>query len=524
MTSIQTDIIRLSATELAARIREGDISAREAVEAHISRIEAVNPKLNAVVFPLFDEARAAAQAADEARAHGAALGPLHGVPITIKDQFLVRGTPTTWGLKHRAGHRAAGDGPLVGRLRAAGAIILGKTNIPQLLFYAESDNALYGRANNPWNLDRTPGGSSGGEGAIIAAGGSALGLGGDIGGSLRVPAHFCGIATLKPTERRYTGLDNALELDTGQEGIIAMTGPLARTVADVRLAMSIFTAPGLEAVDPLIPPVPWRDPAQVQVAGLRVAMYADDGFFPASPGVRRAVREAAEALRDAGVTVEEWTPPDVPTGMALFVALLGADAGVGFRRTLNGEKPTPQIAALFQAAQLPKTVRPAVMRLLEASGRKHEAMMVKHVRPYSTDGYWQLLAQRARYRAQFLGSLSAGRYDAILCPPHALPALTHGATTKVPLAASYSMIYNLLGMPGGVAPVTRVRADEESDRPASRDPVERMALRVERGSAGLPLGVQVVARHWREDLVLALMAAIEARVRANADFPAWPPL
>lgn len=524
MTSIQTDIIHMSATELAGHIRAGDISASDAVEAHLARIAEVNPKLNAVVFPLYDQAREAAKAADAARARGDALGPLHGVPITIKDQFLVKDTPTTWGLKHRATHRAKADGPLVGRLRAAGAIILGKTNIPQLLFYAESDNALYGRANNPWNLDRTPGGSSGGEGAIITAGGSALGLGGDIGGSLRVPAHFCGISTLKPTERRYTGLDNALELDNGQEGIIAMTGPMARSVADVRLAMEMFTAPGLENVDPLIPPVPWRDPAQVQVSGLRVAMYADDGFFPASPGVRRAVQEAAAALRDAGATVEEWSPPDVPTGMALFVALLGADAGVGFKRTLRGEKPTPQIAALFQAANLPNSVRPTVMRLLESSGQKRDAMMVKHIKPYSTDGYWQLLMQRAAYRARFLEALGAERFDAIICPPHALPALTHGATTKVPLAASYSMIYNLLGMPGGVVPVTRVRPDETSDRAHSRDAVEKMALRVEQGSAGLPLGVQVVARHWRDDMVLALMSAIEARVRTQSDFPAWPPI
>ena len=130
------------------------------------------------------------------------MGPLHGVPITIKDQFLVAGTPTTWGLPNQAGHRAEEDGPLVQRWRQAGAIILGKTNVPQLLYYAESDNPLYGRANNPWNLARTPGGSSGGEGAIIAAGGSPIGMGGDIGGSLRIPAHFCGLTTLKPTSGR----------------------------------------------------------------------------------------------------------------------------------------------------------------------------------------------------------------------------------------------------------------------------------------------------------------------------------
>jgi len=191
------DLTTLTASELAERIRAGDLSSQEVVEAHIRRIDAVNPRLNAVVVPLFDQARAQAKAADAARAQGQPLGPLHGVPVTIKEQYLVK------------------------RWRAAGAIILGKTNIAQLLRYYEADNPVYGRSNNPWNLDRTPGGSSGGEAAIIAAGGSPLGLGGDFGGSLRVPAHFCGLTTLKPTTALLSNLDNPAHLAvTGQEAIV----------------------------------------------------------------------------------------------------------------------------------------------------------------------------------------------------------------------------------------------------------------------------------------------------------------
>lgn len=186
----------LSATELARRIKAGEVSAVEVVDAHIRRIEAVNPKLNAVVVPLYEQARAQAAAADAAQARGDALGALHGVPVTIKECCHVAGTPSTAGLTGQMNHRADRDGPLVSRLRTAGAIVLGKTNVPQLLLYYESDNPVYGRTNNPWNLERSPGGSSGGEGAIIAAGGSPLAGGccarcdGRVGGALRTQPDY----------------------------------------------------------------------------------------------------------------------------------------------------------------------------------------------------------------------------------------------------------------------------------------------------------------------------------------------
>ena len=286
-------LTRASATELAGLIRRGDVSAREVVDAHIARIEAVNPQLNAVVFPMFEEARAAAEAADAARSRGDPMGVLHGVPMTLKDQHLVAGTPTTLGLPSRRGHRAAADGPCVARLRAAGAIFLGKTNVGQVLFSYESDNPLFGRSSNPWSLDRSPGGSSGGEAAIVAAGGSALGFGADLGGSVRVPAHFCGVHSLKPTAARLTNLDTPEGIFCEQETIPAQPGPIARHVGDLELAMSVVAAPGMDRLDPSVPAVPWRESHGVE--GLHVGWYEDDGAFRPSPAVRRAVRDAAAA-------------------------------------------------------------------------------------------------------------------------------------------------------------------------------------------------------------------------------------
>lgn len=508
------------AAELARLIAAGHVSASEAVNRHIERIEEVNPKINAVVWPMFDRARAEAVNADAAVKTGASRGPLLGVPMTIKDQFQVEDAPSTWGLPSRAGQVSKQDGPLVKRLRDAGAIVLGITNVPQLLIYHESDNPVYGTSKNPWNTARVPGGSSGGEGAIIAAGGSSLGLGADIGGSIRIPAHFCGVHGIKPTSRRLTGLDNPRFFDSGLEAILHQPGPLARHVDDLELAMSVLAAPGQGAFDYSIPPVAWPDPRQVDVSKLRVAMYSDDGFFAASPSVRRAVDAAAEALRAEGAAVETWKPRRVEDAIRIFYGLLGGDGGRAVKRTLGSNPTTRQIKGLLQVVDMPNAVRPGVVAGLEAAGQARLAFLMRNLRPYSADQYWRLVEERNVYQREFHDSLDTGGFDAVLCPPHALAALTHGASYYLGPAASYSMLYNLLGLPAGVVAVTRARAGEESDRPASRDVVEKTAREVEEGSAGLPLGVQVAARPWREDIVLALMSAIERRLEVTETYPA----
>ena len=207
----------------------------------------------------------------------------------------------------------------------------------ELLFYQEGDNPLFGRTNNPWDLERTSGGGSGGEGAIIAAGGSPLGLAADIGGSIRTPAHFCGIQGLRPTSGRLTNLDSPPELFfPGMDAVVLDPGPMARTVADLELAMQVLAAPGLEKVDPKIPPVPWPDPHAVSIEGLRIGVFEDDGYWPASPALRRAMREAAEILTERGAIVEPFADPDPEAATRFYFSFLCADGVRWPKKLLKG--------------------------------------------------------------------------------------------------------------------------------------------------------------------------------------------
>lgn len=515
----------LSASEIARRIAAGRLSSQEVIEAHIRRIEVVNPRLNAVVVPLFEQARAEARRADRLREQGTLLGLLHGVPITLKEQYMVSGTPTTVGLLSYKSKVMEREGPLVTRLRQAGAIILGKTNASQLLLSLSGtcENPVYGRTNNPWDLARAPGGSSGGEAAIIAAGGSPLGLGADAGGSIRVPAHFCGLYSLLPTARRLTNLDTAPYADVaGQEAILAQPCPLARSVQDLRLAMGVLAAPGLNAFDPSVPPVSWPDPTAVSLPGLRIGMYTENGVFSVAPAVRRAVEEAAQILRARGAIVESWNPPDVAEAVRLFVGLRGADGFATSKRLLRGNPSERRIRFNLRMASLPGAVRAPLADLLRRSGQAHLATSLQSLRgAVSVDQYWQLVEERNQYRQRFLAALDAERFDALLCPPYALPAPPHDSpgTLNATHAGSDSLLYTLLGLPAGVAPITRVHPGEESERRVGNDLVERAARAVEMNSAGLPIGVQVVARPWREDIVLALMEALEEH--RGASLPIW---
>jgi fatty acid amide hydrolase len=520
-----TAITSLTATEIAQKIKASELSAREVVDAHIQRIEQVNTRLNAVVIPLFDQARKEADAADTAQRQGDVLGPLHGVPITIKEQFLVKDTATTFGVLNLKNHRATEDGPLVKRLREAGAIILGKTNTGQLLMYIESDNPVYGRTNNPWSLERSPGGSSGGEAAIIAAGGSPLGLGADFGGSIREPSHFCAIQGLKPTAWRLTKFDIRPGIFSGgQEGIVPQPGPMARSVADLALAMSILAAPGLERIDSSVPPVPWPTFDKVAMRGMRIAMYTDDSYFTASPAIRRVVTEAAEALRAAGAEVESWMPPDVNEAMRLFFSIASADAANALKRALGPDKPMPQIRAILQGSSIPKPLRRFVAAIMQIAGQTRMSRIARQTGARSAESYWKLIEDLGIYRLRFYKALDSGRFDAIICPPTSLPAVLHGSTTTLLDFDSYARLYNVLGMPAGVVAAGCVRAGEESDRSPNKDRVERTAEEVEMGSTGLPVGVQVVARHWREDIVLAVMSALEGHFRTQPDYPGQPPI
>lgn len=522
-TRADQELVYQNAVELARLIAAGEVSAREVVEAHIERVEAVNPKLNAVVVPRFKEARREAEAVDADRARGAALGPLAGVPITVKECFYIAGTQATIGIGRFAGKKSTSDSPQAARLRSAGAVVLGKTNIPQGMLMHETDNPVYGRTNNPWNLDRGPGGSSGGEAAIVAAGGSALGLGNDLGGSIRQPAHSCGLYGLKPTTGRLSNVDSFDNL-RGMEAVGVQPGPLARSVDDIELAYRLLATPGWEAVDYQTPPVPVGDSQRLAIDRLRIGYWADDRYFCPAPAVRRAVARAVDALRAAGATVEAIDPPDMRQAMALYLGLISADGGADLKTLIGPSERDWRVKRLERLGGIPRTLRPPLIAALRIAGQESLAELLRDTGLRSGKEVWRLTHERRLYIQGFMNRLRDERIDAWITPVHPLPALTHGSTAWLATAGSYCMLGNLLGVPGGVVPACRVQPGEESDRPASRDLAQKTAREVEQGSAGLPVGVQVSAPHWREEVVLAVMRALEERLSQQDDFPRRPNL
>lgn len=498
----------MAASELAQGVRCGTWTASQVLETHLTRIAEVNPRLNALCVPLFEQAKRDAAAIDEQRQRGVPLGPLAGVPVSIKECFDIAGTPTTLGLRHRAGNMATTDAVLVSRLRRAGAVVVGKTNVPQLMILHECDNPLYGRTLHPTRDDRSPGGSSGGEAALVAAGGTPLGLASDLGGSIRQPAHSCGICGFKPTSGRLTNRGST-NIFTGLEVLGGQPGPLARRVDDLILAMQVFSAVESPPLDALPPPVAWRDPLAGSRPEWRVGYWTDDGFQRPSPAIRRAVDEAAKKLAQYGVHVEPFEPPNVAEAMRLYFRLISANGGSAARRVMAHDEIHPAVKRLLRLGRLPQWLRPALGTLLELVGQTQSAWLVRNTGGISTGIFWHLTAAVRHYQRQFLERLDQQRLTSLICPPHALVALTHGSAGYLSRFACSSMLMNLLGLPAGVLPWTTVRADEQSDRRASRDWAERAALAVEAGSAGLPVGVQVVGRPWEDELTLGLMAVLE---------------
>lgn len=509
-----TSITSLGAVELGRLIARKELSSTEVAEAFIERIGAVNPKINAVVWPMFDEARRQAAQADEAISRGEEIGPLHGVPLTIKECNAVVGTPATVGLTHRVGMLETEDGPLIARLRNAGMVFLGKTNIPQLMLWHASDNPVYGRTNNPWDVTRGPGGSSGGEAAIIAAGGSPAGLGGDLGGSIRLPAHFCGVTGILPTRQRLTRRGSFANL-RGLQTIQAQQGPIARRVEDLEALLTVLTrqSPGEAEAD--VAPGAIADSQTIDVSKLRIAFWTDDGYFPPSPALVRAVRESAELLRQQGATVEEIDPPDVKRAIELYYGLMGADGAADAWRLVAGSELDPRLLHMLRIGSMPNWLRSAAAFGLRMLGREYDAHLISSASKLSTDKFWQLSYACIEYREAFSSRMHSGRFDAVLTPPHALPAMPHGLAIDLLAAASYSFLFNLLALPAGTVPITHVREDEQNQREESKDRVLRFAKQTDAGSAGLPVGVQVAANYWREDAVLAVMRALEAGVQSQ---------
>lgn len=515
-----TEIHELSLCEMRAELQAGHLGSTELVKALLTRADEVDGAVNALIHRFESTALAAAESADDARAKGIDYGPLHGLPVTIKESIATRGTPVTLGVRSRQTEVADEDAVVVQALRRSGAIVIGKTNVSQTLLFNESDNPIWGPTRNPWRADRAPGGSSGGEAAAVAAGISAMGIGTDIGGSVRVPAAYCGVPGLKPTTGRWS-MVGALGSMPGQEAIRSQCGPIARTVEDLALVMRAADGPEHHALDPYVPPVRTGDPARVDVSKLRVGFYDFDGFLLPSKPVQRAVHEAVDALRARGATVLAFEPPRSVELTFAYFATLSADGGKTLEGFLRGDEVVPQLTLLRTLAKLPKPVRKLAAAFEASRGELRIERLLETIHAKSVAEYWALAAERAKYRQEVLQAWDRMQLDAVICPPHATVALRHGQSRDFSLGGCYAMRYNTLAFPAGVVPVTRVRADE-TERPTGSDRLDRTAAEIEADSAGLPVAVQVAARPYREDLCLAVMAAIEAIARHTAAFPKTP--
>ncbi len=520
MPSPSDELCKKSATELARLLERGEVSSEELTRAHLTRIDACDDRLRAFTAVFRDEALASARRADEERGRGDVRSSLHGLPMSVKESIDFAGHAATMGVHARRSLIAKTDGGMLQAARSAGAVILGRTNVSQFLFFHESRNPLFGETKNPFSLAHTPGGSSGGEAAAIAAGMSPLGFGTDIGGSIRVPAHFTGICGLKPTLDFWTNKGSNTAL-AGQEAVRGQIGPMARTVADLVMAMTALDPRQLSRIDPRVPPITFSDPSSIEVPKLRVGVLVDDGWVRPSAAVARAVHRAAEALRTRGCSIVPFTPPGTDAAIEHYFAALSADGGETIARGLGDGPIDPVLEGLRRLTKIPPRVRLMIARTLELLGDEKLARILRVTQRKTVAELYQVTDFIRRYRGTFLGAMDAAELDVLLVPAHATTALPHGMAKDFPVAGSPSMLYNLLQFPGGVVPVTRVR-EAETARPGARGKLEKHAAKVDAESARLPVGVQVVGRPWADHVVLAAMAAIEAEVRTDSEFPRTP--
>jgi len=454
----------LSACQIAAQIRRKEVSPVEAARAQLDRIERLNPKLNAFVDCRPEAVLGQARHAEEAILRGNHLGPLHGVPVSIKSSIDVAGHLCEAGTRLRAGYIAAADAPLVARLRAAGAVILGVTNTPELLMAWETDNLLYGRTNNPWDVTRTAGGSSGGEAAAIAAGLSAGGVGSDGGGSIRVPAHFCGICGLKPTPGRIPSTGH-FPKSGGPFALIGVVGPMARTVEDVRTLFEVMA--GWDDGDPCAAPVELRGIQETAFRGVNIGFFEDDGRTPITRETRSAVNHAASLLSRCGFHVEAFRPQGLEQARQLWWEFFGRAGGMILGPTLRGHES--ELSPILREFQAWTSAAPA----------------------HTGDSLLAAWLGRDAVREEIL--LQMRKYPVLICPVAAIPAFHHGErewqvegkTVKYLDAWSYCEWFNLLGFPAAVVPM-------------------------DWSEEGLPIGIQIVGRPWQEEVVLAVAEKLEA--------------
>ncbi|XP_064617239.1 fatty-acid amide hydrolase 1-like [Liolophura sinensis] len=498
---IDENITELDFTDLQQRLQDGALDAVTVLRAYQQKALRVDRELNCIIEPI-------AEAEDWAR--NSNQGPLHGIPISLKDYTPIKGYDfTLGGCANLLGMAHPMDASFIQVLKKQGAVPFVITNAPQMHLSFACVNPLFGYTGNPHNPARTPGGSSGGEGALIGGHGSILGIGTDMGGSVRVPAAFCGTCALKPTHERFSYLGYFPIMQT----IVApTTGPMARDVTSLVAFMRAVLVPDLWTIDPTTPPMPFREEIYTTHKPLRIGYYKDDGYVPCIPAYHRAIDLVREVLEKQGHTLVPFQVPDVKYAIedVGLRAILG-DGAEFMKLILTGDEVSRDLLFPVWKLWMPKWLR-RIACFFESFSDKRRSKVLQATCAYNSVSDWCTLTGQARtYRLRVIKEWKEENLDAVICPPCACVAMPDGLATRLGVIYSYTFLYNVLNFPAGVVPVTTVNREDITrlqEYPADCDG-QRVMKRAMQGSEGMPVGVQCVGLPFQEELVLRVMKAVE---------------
>ncbi|NXL06505.1 FAAH1 hydrolase, partial [Mesembrinibis cayennensis] len=498
-------ILSLPLPELSKKLRDGSLPPEHVFYAYVGKALQIATETNCITEYLQESETQVRKAKLTGK-----LGLLYGVPVSIKDSIDCQGHDSTLGFIKNLNKPAAEDSVVVQVLRRQGAIPFVKTNVPQSLISYDCKNLIFGQTFNPLLYTRSPGGSSGGEGALVGGGGSILGFGTDVGGSLRFPAAFCGICALKPTGNRLR--PPAMNALFWSLPVVAAVGPMAKDVESLALCMRALLCEDMFDLDSTVPPLPFNEEVYSSTQPLRIGYYETDFFTMPSPAMRRAVRETKQLLEDAGHTLVPFELTNVDYVIFNFcVRGMFADGATSFLKTFKGELEKSSMGLFFWLAKSPHWLKTVLSWI--AKPFHLLVPFIGLVSFFSTvDEVWSLHHEIEEFCHQFIAQWKKLNLDVMLCPMLG-PALGIGYPGKLSVAVSYTMLYNALDFPTGVVPVTMVTDEDEEKLKGYqgyfRDWWDRTLAKAFRGSVGLPVAVQCVALPWQEELCLRFMKEVE---------------
>ena len=518
----QDIILSSSVTELRKLLDSRKITSEQILLTYFERTRTIGRELDLICETRFDEALKEARKCDEIRASMSdleSLPALFGIPMSIKESILIEGLDSTYGVISKVNKPQKEDGAAVKHLKKNGAIPYVTTNIPQLLNTVESVNHIYGRAKNPWNRARTPGGTSGGEAGLIAAKGSPIGLASDGAGSIRIPSLFCGVYGFKPTNGRVCNSGIIIERSSalGKENTIPPTlGAIGRCVDDLILLTKAINHPDLRDLEPERPYLPLRDELlNSNGKKLKIGYFVSDPLFPVSKADRRAINEAVEALRSRGhevVEIERF-PNFEELTLTTFGIFTADGAWNDLENLLQGEKIISEMRMQLTYSSYSRKTRGVVAKLLKGMEEERLHLIAKSTGERKVSEYFEVLHNLHTFQRETYKWWVEKRFDAVICPGVGTPAFKHGFSSDLTASTSYSMVFNALNMPAGVVPITLVKKEEEDYAGCGpEDSISKKTAENLKGSAGMPVGLQVVSLPWEDEKCLVAMKEIEAGI------------